>query len=373
MVARITGTETICSTIGDLRLDRRFDVVLMMSYLINVADEAERLRLLRTCAHHVRPGGTVLIQQQMPGMIHSPAVREKEEPPVRSLRCRAPARQPPGGDPDPHRRRPLLVAADPDPEPERGAVNGRTGRSRPDADGLPHSRPDLGACPAQLIAATQQDPADPVGYDHDFGRQATAPCRAATTNCGTPCADRSRRPSASSSAATPTSSTRMRSATPAPTRTPMTPYRRRLSPRGGCSASPILVRCSTTAHDHWLLAIARNELRNTARASRRLAQFLLRQPAHCTTGPRRSGRRAGRLGETHPGRAGSPVCPSGARTRTVELVYWAELTLPTPPRSWVLPKAPSRPVFPGPPPPARPARGPPMNLTSPPPVEQLDP
>ena len=74
MVARVTETETICSTIGDLRLDRRFDVVLMMSYLINVADDEERLRLLRSCAHHVRPGGAVLLQQQVPGMLRGPTV-----------------------------------------------------------------------------------------------------------------------------------------------------------------------------------------------------------------------------------------------------------------------------------------------------------
>ena len=78
MIARVTETETICSTIGDLRLDRRFDVMLMMSYLINVADDAERLRLLRTCAHHVRPGGSVLIQQQVPGMLRGPAVMTNE-------------------------------------------------------------------------------------------------------------------------------------------------------------------------------------------------------------------------------------------------------------------------------------------------------
>jgi 2-polyprenyl-3-methyl-5-hydroxy-6-metoxy-1,4-benzoquinol methylase len=78
MVARVPETETICSTIGDLRLDRRFDVVLMMSYLINVADDAERLRLLRTCAQHVRPGGSVLLQQQVPGMLRGPAVMENE-------------------------------------------------------------------------------------------------------------------------------------------------------------------------------------------------------------------------------------------------------------------------------------------------------
>lgn len=78
MIARVTGTETIRATIGDLRLERRFDVVLMMSFLINVADDAERLRLLRTCAHHVRPGGAVLLQQEIPGTRHAPATVERE-------------------------------------------------------------------------------------------------------------------------------------------------------------------------------------------------------------------------------------------------------------------------------------------------------
>jgi SAM-dependent methyltransferase len=74
MIAHITETDTICSTIGDLRLDRRFDVVLMMSYLINVADDSERRCLLQTCALHVRQGGSVLLQQQTPGMLRGPAV-----------------------------------------------------------------------------------------------------------------------------------------------------------------------------------------------------------------------------------------------------------------------------------------------------------
>lgn len=78
MIVRVTGTETIRATIGDLRLGRTFDVVLMMSFLINVADDAERLRLLRTCAEHVRPGGSVLLQQEVPGTRHAPAVMERE-------------------------------------------------------------------------------------------------------------------------------------------------------------------------------------------------------------------------------------------------------------------------------------------------------
>ncbi|GAA1565451.1 class I SAM-dependent methyltransferase [Kribbella karoonensis] len=80
MLARVAegspAVETIRSTIDELRLDRRFDVVLMMSFLINVADDAERLRLLRTCAHHVRPGGSVILQQEIAR--HAPAVLENE-------------------------------------------------------------------------------------------------------------------------------------------------------------------------------------------------------------------------------------------------------------------------------------------------------
>ncbi|WP_165956548.1 class I SAM-dependent methyltransferase [Kribbella antibiotica] len=78
MLARVRGAETVQATIGELRLGRRFDVVLMMSYLVNVADDAERLRLLRTCAEHVLPGGSVVIQQQLPSQLARPVVLESE-------------------------------------------------------------------------------------------------------------------------------------------------------------------------------------------------------------------------------------------------------------------------------------------------------
>lgn len=78
MIAQISETETLCSTIEDLRLDRRFDLVLMMSYLINVPDDEARQRLLDTCAHHVEPGGTVLLQQHDRRSFAQPAVLERE-------------------------------------------------------------------------------------------------------------------------------------------------------------------------------------------------------------------------------------------------------------------------------------------------------
>jgi 2-polyprenyl-3-methyl-5-hydroxy-6-metoxy-1,4-benzoquinol methylase len=78
MIARITEAETVCSTIEDLRLDRRFDLVLLMSYLINVPDDAVRRRMLATCAYHVKPGGTVLLQQHDRASFAEDVVRENE-------------------------------------------------------------------------------------------------------------------------------------------------------------------------------------------------------------------------------------------------------------------------------------------------------
>ncbi|TCM44358.1 methyltransferase domain-containing protein [Kribbella sp. VKM Ac-2568] len=78
MVARITETETLCSTVEDLRLDRRFDLVLMMSFLINVPDDDARRGLLDTCARHVKPDGTVLLQQHDRRSFAQNAVLERE-------------------------------------------------------------------------------------------------------------------------------------------------------------------------------------------------------------------------------------------------------------------------------------------------------
>ncbi|MFR9674154.1 class I SAM-dependent methyltransferase [Streptomyces sp. TR06-5] len=64
MLAHIGGTPTVRSTIEDLRLDTRFDVVLLASFLVNTADPALRDALLATCARHVAPGGAVLVQRE---------------------------------------------------------------------------------------------------------------------------------------------------------------------------------------------------------------------------------------------------------------------------------------------------------------------
>ncbi|MEV7394567.1 class I SAM-dependent methyltransferase [Streptomyces sp. NPDC091215] len=63
ILSRIHQAETICSTIESLRLDRKFDVVLLASHLVNVPDTTERNGLLATCRHHVAEDGVVLIQR----------------------------------------------------------------------------------------------------------------------------------------------------------------------------------------------------------------------------------------------------------------------------------------------------------------------
>ncbi|TCO32650.1 RNA polymerase sigma-70 factor (ECF subfamily) [Kribbella steppae] len=78
----------------------------------------------------------------------------------------------------------------------------------------------------------------------------------------------------------------------------------------------------------WLLAIARNELRNITRARRRLTAFLLRQPAPLHQ-PDHAEAVAARVdSEKHiqSVRAALSALPAHER-ETVELVYWAELSL----------------------------------------------
>jgi RNA polymerase sigma-70 factor (ECF subfamily) len=78
----------------------------------------------------------------------------------------------------------------------------------------------------------------------------------------------------------------------------------------------------------WLLTIARNELRNTARAKRRLTQFISRQPQP-THHPDHADAIAAREDSEQQIRAVRQALrqlPAHER-ETIELVYWAELPI----------------------------------------------
>ncbi|MFI6643660.1 class I SAM-dependent methyltransferase [Streptomyces sp. NPDC050504] len=80
MLERISGARTVRSTIEGLDLgDEKFDVVLLASFLVHIADEKVRDGLLRTCRRYVRDGGQVLIQREDEGR-HDGLPRERRHP-----------------------------------------------------------------------------------------------------------------------------------------------------------------------------------------------------------------------------------------------------------------------------------------------------
>jgi SAM-dependent methyltransferase len=63
MLAHVRGVETVRCRIEDLDLDRRFDVVLLASHVLEyVGVDVEAM--LSVCRRHVAPGGRVIFQRQ---------------------------------------------------------------------------------------------------------------------------------------------------------------------------------------------------------------------------------------------------------------------------------------------------------------------
>jgi SAM-dependent methyltransferase len=66
MLAHIHRAETVNAQIQTLDLGRRFDAVLLASFMVNTADEALRRGFLRACRRHVHDDGRVLLQRHAP-------------------------------------------------------------------------------------------------------------------------------------------------------------------------------------------------------------------------------------------------------------------------------------------------------------------
>ncbi|GAA1021047.1 methyltransferase [Acrocarpospora pleiomorpha] len=66
MLGHVSGATTVVSSIQDLALAEAFDVVLLMSYVIDTADDDLRAAFLRACRRHVADGGSVILQRQPP-------------------------------------------------------------------------------------------------------------------------------------------------------------------------------------------------------------------------------------------------------------------------------------------------------------------
>jgi SAM-dependent methyltransferase len=64
MLEHVDAAQTVVSTIEALELDRRFDVVVLASHLVNVPDDDVAQALLATCARHVAPRGIVMLERR---------------------------------------------------------------------------------------------------------------------------------------------------------------------------------------------------------------------------------------------------------------------------------------------------------------------
>ena len=77
MLARIRGAETVRARIQELDLGRRFDAVLLASFLVNTADRGLRRRFLQACRRHLGDGGCVLLQRHPPAWFEEAAEGER--------------------------------------------------------------------------------------------------------------------------------------------------------------------------------------------------------------------------------------------------------------------------------------------------------
>ncbi|MFD9894951.1 class I SAM-dependent methyltransferase [Amycolatopsis sp. NPDC059027] len=73
MLALVRGAETVRARIGELRLGRVFDAVLLGSHLVNTPDEAERNALLAAARRHLVPGGRLLVEWHPPSWFEQAA------------------------------------------------------------------------------------------------------------------------------------------------------------------------------------------------------------------------------------------------------------------------------------------------------------
>jgi SAM-dependent methyltransferase len=66
MLALMRGAETVLADIETLDLRRRFDAVVLGSYLVNTPNDEHRAALLATCRRHVDEDGVVLVERHDP-------------------------------------------------------------------------------------------------------------------------------------------------------------------------------------------------------------------------------------------------------------------------------------------------------------------
>ncbi|MET8505757.1 class I SAM-dependent methyltransferase [Streptomyces sp. NPDC004787] len=85
---RAPDVETVLSPIEELRLPRRFDAVVLGSFLVHSADHRTRQGLLESCRRHVKDDGYVLVQREGADY-HDNVPRERHDPAGYTVRIAA--------------------------------------------------------------------------------------------------------------------------------------------------------------------------------------------------------------------------------------------------------------------------------------------
>jgi SAM-dependent methyltransferase len=96
MLAHIKGARTVCAPIEELSLGRTFDVVVLMSFLVEIPDDRLLRAFLRTCRSHVRDSGQVIIERHAPGWHDTVQTYERLDDAGRTIRMREVQRPAPG-------------------------------------------------------------------------------------------------------------------------------------------------------------------------------------------------------------------------------------------------------------------------------------
>jgi SAM-dependent methyltransferase len=89
------GAETVQAKVQELDLGRRFDAVVLASFLVNEPDDDLRGRFLRACRDHVADDGCVLVQRHPPAWFDEAAEGERTRGGI-TFRLRDLARPGPG-------------------------------------------------------------------------------------------------------------------------------------------------------------------------------------------------------------------------------------------------------------------------------------
>lgn len=74
MLRHVRGAETVLADVASLRLERRFDCVLLASHFVNDADDARRRAVLCTCAVHLDAAGALVAEAYPPALDWDAAV-----------------------------------------------------------------------------------------------------------------------------------------------------------------------------------------------------------------------------------------------------------------------------------------------------------